>query len=269
MIIIRRLCRFIIIKYRFVKRNFLLFINFKIVKIKTMFINFNNNNNVLKTNIKIKIKIKIKNFFICLAFRYSKISNCCRQSLTLNHETRLIFNRFIDFRNRIMFKLIIIDNYINKNISKNINKTIFNIAIFNRNNELIIKKNMIKKITSTKNIKKNTTNKKQKKQKSKQKKIYQIDINNKQKHYNVFFNFEKTQNYFVNTFNKQTYRYICRRCFVEFYSNNKFYKHVRDCKITSSKSISNVIKQNTNVFYVNVVQFDVASNNHSNLNFRS
>ena len=160
MTIIRRLCRFTIIKCRLVKRSFSLLINFKIVRIKIMFINFDSNSSVLKANI--KIKIKIKNFFIRLAFRYSKINNRRRQSSTLNHETCSIFSRFIDFRNRIMLKLTIIDSRISKNFSKNISKAIFKIAIFNRSNEFIMKKNMIKSMTSTKNIKKNTTDKKKK-----------------------------------------------------------------------------------------------------------
>ena len=38
-----------------------------------------------------------------------------------------------------------------------------------------------------------------------------------------------TQKYFVNTFVKQTKIYICRRCHIEFYFNNKFHRHLRSC----------------------------------------
>ena len=38
-----------------------------------------------------------------------------------------------------------------------------------------------------------------------------------------------TQKYFVNTFAKQTKIYTCRRCQTEFYSNNKFHRHLRSC----------------------------------------
>ena len=73
----------------------------------------------------------------------------------------------------------------------------------------------------------------------------------------------------MNIFSKQACHYTCRRCFVEFYSNNKLHKHVRGCKITSSKSAFDVTKQDVNVFHVAVVQFDVASDSHSGLGFRS
>ena len=108
-------------------------------------------------------------------------------------------------------------------------------------------------------------------------KNYQKNYHDESKYQNVIVNEtkfvnekskynEKTHNYFVKTSIKQTKIYICRRCSIEFYFNNKFHKHVKFCK--NSLSIKN---KSTNIdeFHVFVIQSNVASNNQSKLEFRS
>ena len=52
-----------------------------------------------------------------------------------------------------------------------------------------------------------------------------------------------TQKYFVNTFVKQAKIYICRRCQIEFYSNNKFHRYLRSCQVIFVESITSLTKK--------------------------
>ena len=136
MIMIIRLRRRTIVKCRFVFQRYkiLLFINFD-----KMFIKINNLNNV-----KTIIKIKIKNFFISFisnALRRSKINHIVNRrhnSSSLNNETRSIFNRYIDFFNRILSIQLITNRRINKNFSKNISKITLKIEIFSNRSVFIM-----------------------------------------------------------------------------------------------------------------------------------
>ena len=55
-----------------------------------------------------------------------------------------------------------------------------------------------------------------------------------------------TQKYFVNIFVKQTKIYICRRCQIEFYFNNKFHRHLRSCQIIFVEFITSLTKKKFN-----------------------
>ena len=237
-IMIIRQCRCIIIKRNLVNKfRFLLFINFKIVKIfKIMLINFvfsnNNRNSVFKTII--SIKISIKNFIIkTIAIRHSKINNVNRRRQTslINNETRSIFNHC----NRIVILLSSTNIvFINLIFNRIINRLL--IATFSINNsEFIITKKTIKRIITKKNIK--IIKKKHDDEKQNNKKTYQNE--NESNKSNVFINFfEKTRNYFVNTFNKQMRNYTCRRYATKFYFNNKFHKYVKSCNESLFKSVA-------------------------------
>ena len=65
---------------------------------------------------------------------------------------------------------------------------------------------------------------------------------------------------------KQIKIYICRRCFVEFFFNNKFHKYVKFCK--NSLLIKNKSSKFIDEFHVFVIQFDVTFDNQSKLKFR-
>ena len=77
-----------------------------------------------------------------------------------------------------------------------------------------------------------------------------------------------TQEYFVNTFVKQAKIYTCRRCQIEFYFNNKFYRHLRSCQVISTESITSLAKKILN-YQVFIIQSIVKSNVQFNLDFRS
>ena len=76
---------------------------------------------------------------------------------------------------------------------------------------------------------------------------------------------EKAHNYFVKTLIKQIKIYICRRCSIEFYFNNKFHKYIKFCKNSLSiKNKSTIIDE----FHVFVIQSNVALYSQSKLKFR-
>ena len=77
-----------------------------------------------------------------------------------------------------------------------------------------------------------------------------------------------TQEYFVNTFVKQIKIYTCRRCHIEFYSNNKLHRHLRSCQIISIEFITSLTKKIFN-YQVFIIQSIVKSNAQFNLDFRS
>ena len=124
MIMITQQCRCTIIKCNLVNKfNFLLFINFKIVRI--MFINlvFNSSSIVLRAII--KIKTSIKNQFFKVAIRHSKINNIvsnCRSISLINqinkisNETRSIFNHCNRITIFLLSTLIIV--FISLNINQ-------------------------------------------------------------------------------------------------------------------------------------------------------
>ena len=77
-----------------------------------------------------------------------------------------------------------------------------------------------------------------------------------------------TQEYFVNTFVKQTKIYTCRRCQIEFYFNNKFHRHLRSCQVIFVESITSLTKKIFN-YQVFIIQSIVKSNAQFSLDFRS
>ena len=77
-----------------------------------------------------------------------------------------------------------------------------------------------------------------------------------------------TQKYFVNTSAKQTKIYTCRRCHIEFYSNNKLHRHLRSCQVISTESITSLAKKTFN-YQVFIIQSIVKSNAQLSLDFRS
>ena len=82
---------------------------------------------------------------------------------------------------------------------------------------------------------------------------------------------ENSHSFFVNTSITQARIYICRRYDIEFYSNNKLHKHIRTCKIKSTKKASAFIFIFTEVVdacQTIVIQFSVLSNNQSDVKFR-
>jgi hypothetical protein len=56
---------------------------------------------------------------------------------------------------------------------------------------------------------------------------------------------QKSFEYFVNIFEKQIKIHICRRCQTKFYFNNKFHRHLRLCKIMSTKIDTSLTKKNS------------------------
>ena len=77
-----------------------------------------------------------------------------------------------------------------------------------------------------------------------------------------------TQKYFVNIFVKQAKVYTCRRCHTEFYSNNKFHRHLRSCQIISVEFITSLAKKIFN-YQIFIIQSIVKSNAQLSLDFRS
>ena len=62
---------------------------------------------------------------------------------------------------------------------------------------------------------------------------------------------EKTHNYFVKTSIKQVKIYICQRCSIEFFFNNKFHKYVKFCK--NFLLIKNKSNKTINEFHVFII----------------
>ena len=74
--------------------------------------------------------------------------------------------------------------------------------------------------------------------------------------------------YFVNTSIKQTKVYLCKRCQIEFYSNNKFHRHLRSCQVISVKSDTSLTKNTLN-YQISTIQSIVKADTRFNLEFRS
>ena len=74
--------------------------------------------------------------------------------------------------------------------------------------------------------------------------------------------------YFVNISTKQTKVYSCRRCQIEFYSNNKFHRHLRSCQVTFVKFDTSLTKNTLNhqIFTIHSI---VKANTRFNFEFRS
>ena len=239
-----------------IKRRVKIYFLFSIF-IKIVFTRYNNNNNVF-----IKKIIKTKSIFNhqLIAINHSKINTYffdrCRNSSSLSKycykiKTRQIFNRNRNFFDKIItYQMIFAQN-------KNINRKITKIEIFKVNQKYI----MTKKKNYDMIVNENESYQKKYHDESK----HDVIINetkfvNEKSKYN-----EKIHNYFVKTLIKQTKIYICRRCSIEFYFNNKFHKHVRFCKNSLSiKNKSTIIDE----FHVFVIQSNVASNSQSKLKFR-
>ena len=79
---------------------------------------------------------------------------------------------------------------------------------------------------------------------------------------------ENSHSFFVDTSTKQARIFICQRCNVEFYFNNKLHKHIKTCKkkIISVSVFSE--DESINVFNAFIIHFDASTDNNSDLNFR-
>ena len=94
--------------------------------------------------------------------------------------------------------------------------------------------------------------------------VYQNNYDTKQQ----FFVFdENSHDYFVDTLTNQIRIYICNRCDIEFYFNNKFHKHIKICQ---KKFVFVFKNQNSsiNIFNAFIIHFDVSKNVNSNFDFR-
>ena len=74
--------------------------------------------------------------------------------------------------------------------------------------------------------------------------------------------------YFVNISTKQIKVYSCKRCQIEFYSNNKFHRHLRSCQIIFAKFDTSLTKNTLN-YQIFTIQFIVKANTRLNFEFRS
>ena len=79
---------------------------------------------------------------------------------------------------------------------------------------------------------------------------------------------QKSLEYFVNTSAKQTKVYSCRRCQIEFYSNNKLHRHLRSCQVISAKFDTSLTKNTLN-YQISTIQFIVKVDTRLSLEFRS
>ena len=69
--------------------------------------------------------------------------------------------------------------------------------------------------------------------------------------------------YFVETPTRRSIKHSCRRCHVEFVSNNKLYQHLRSCRTS--------VVESTAIVYVNhatIISSNTVLNRRSNINFR-
>ena len=77
---------------------------------------------------------------------------------------------------------------------------------------------------------------------------------------------EESHSFFVDTFVKQARLFICQRCDVEFYFNNKLHKHVKTCKKKIASAFDK--KKSINVFNAFIIHFDASIDSNFDLNFR-